>query len=124
MNTTKPTMPDIGVTPNVKTRMKIFLFYVTDLVIVVLWWGVAMIVANLVLGDAHGLINWLFQLINVVFAIWLVVTPYHNPGRKNYQLIMSDLLSRGHQYRSFDYYEFDSLASLVAIGGRYKDDYE
>lgn len=111
------TMPDMGVTPNVKTRMKIFLFYVADLVLVVIWWGVALVISNLVFSDGHALVNWLFQLVNVLFAIWLVITPYHNPGRKHYQLLLSDLLSRGHRYRSGDYYEFDSWHSLVEIGG-------
>ncbi len=33
-------MPNVGVTPDVKVRMKVFLFYVADIVLVlVLVWG-------------------------------------------------------------------------------------
>ncbi len=110
-------MPNIGVTPNVKTRMKILMFYVADLVIAIVWFGTAMIIANFAFPPSRVLVNYGYQLINLVFAIWLVITPYHNPGKKNYELIMSDMLMSGHHYQSFSYYEFDTLSDLLQIGG-------
>lgn len=110
-------MPNVGVTPDVKARMKVFLFYVADIVLVLVWCGVAMIIANLVFPDSRAGINWLFQGINLVFAVWLVITPYHNPGKKNYQLVINELLMGGHYYHSYSYYEFDSLSALLTIGG-------
>lgn len=110
-------MPNIGVTPNVKTRMKIFMFYVADIVLVIVWLGTAMIIANFVFPPNRALANYSYQFINLVFAIWLVITPYHNPGKKNYELIMSDVLMGGHHYQSYSYYEFDTLSDLSEIGG-------
>ncbi|WEZ93346.1 hypothetical protein P3T69_01105 (plasmid) [Lactiplantibacillus plantarum] len=80
-----------------------------------------MIIANLVFPDSRAGINWLFQGINLVFAVWLVITPYHNPGKKNYQLVINDLLMGGHYYHSYSYYEFDSLSALLTIGGLKQD---
>ena len=112
---------NVGVTPGIKTKMKILFFYVFDLTIVVIWWGLSEIVSSMVFSNSPipGLV---FQIINLIFAIWLVLPPYHNPGKRNYQMLIESLIMKGFKYRSFEYYEFDNISDFKKIGGIYNEE--
>lgn len=108
-------MPNMGVTPGIKTRMKIFVFYVFDVVLVVGWWGLSEVISSMVFSS-EAIAGLIFQIINVIFAIWLVIPPYHNPGKRNYQMLIESIFTRGYKYRSFEYYEFDNILDFARIG--------
>lgn len=112
---------NMGVTPGVKTRMKILFFYVFDLTIVVIWWGLSQIISSMVFAGSPipGII---FQVINIIFVIWLILPPYHNPGKRNYQMLIESILTKSYKYRSFGYYEFDDILDFKKIGGIYSEE--
>ncbi|MHA6973657.1 DUF5592 family protein [Levilactobacillus brevis] len=103
-----------GVTPEIRTQMKLAMFYVRDIVFLVGVLGCSVLLGNLF--PPQQLVQLIcFYVVNSLFGIWLVIQPFSNPGRRNYDLVLSDLIPQQRVFRSFDFQEFSSTTEYVDV---------
>ncbi|WP_413628343.1 hypothetical protein R4B61_07485 (plasmid) [Fructilactobacillus vespulae] len=112
---------NIGVAKGVYTLMKMGMFFVRDILTLVVVFGSCVLIGNIFPPDQFGRLIF-FYIWNLVFTAWLVFPSFNNPGKRTYNLIWDSFFSlvESKKLKSFDYYEFDSIEEFAKIGGGLK----
>lgn len=101
-----------GVTPEIRTQMKLSMFYVRDIVFLVCLIGCSVMLGNL-FPPQQTVQMICFYVLNGFMGIWLVIQPFSNPGRRNYDLLISDITPQQREFRSFDPQEFSLTSEII-----------
>lgn len=112
---------NVGVAKGINVPMKMAIFFVRDILVLLGAFGFCVLSSNIFPPDQHiRLIFYYFW--NMIFAVWLILPVFSNPGKRNYNLIWDSVFSifNTKKLKSFDYYEFDSITNTAMIGGMLK----
>ena len=94
-----------GVTPDIRSQMKLWFFYVCDIVVFFVFLGFTILLGNL-FPAGQGVQLIVFYIINIIFGLWLIIQPLGNPGKRNYEILVHDMLPQQRIFRSYDMQEF------------------
>lgn len=110
-----------GVTPDIRTQMKLSLFYVRDIVFLVGVIGFSVLLGNF-FPPQQSLQLIIFYIANGLMGLWLIIQPFSNPGKRNYELLISDLFPQQRLFRSFDGAEFSFTGQIINPEVRGRDE--
>lgn len=101
-----------GVVPEIRAQMKLSMFYVRDIVFLVGILGMSVLLGNF-FPPQQSLQLIIFYVVNGIAGLWLVIQPFSNPGKRNYDLLLSDLIPQQRFFRSYDAAEFSFIGAII-----------
>lgn len=91
-----------GVTPDIRTRMKIAMFYVRDLMFLIIWAGIIFMISDIFPPDMQ-LETVCFWVVGIGYGVWLVCPSLGNHGKRNWELLIYDFFPKKTRFKSLDY---------------------
>lgn len=91
-----------GVTPDIRTRMKIAMFYVRDLMFLIIWAGIIFMISDIFPPDMQ-LGTVCFWVVGIGYGVWLVCPSLGNHGKRNWELLIYDFFPKKARFKSLDY---------------------
>lgn len=88
-----------GVTPDIRTRMKIAMFYVRDLMFLIIWAGIIFMISDIFPPDMQ-LETVCFWVVGIGYGVWLVCPSLGNHGKRNWELLIYDFFPKKHDLKA------------------------
>ncbi len=99
-----------GVTPDIRTRMKIAMFYVRDLMFLIIWAGIIFMISDIFPPDMQ-LETVCFWVVGIGYGVWLVCPSLGNHGKRNWDYSFMISFRKRH----------DLKASIMGVFVKQKD---
>lgn len=86
--------------------------YLKDAIFLMVVWGITIALGQ-GFPENQALSQYAFYGLGILLGIYLDLHPASNPGKRNYQLVMTGIMNRQPKiFRSFGYYEFKPLSQM------------
>lgn len=102
-----------GVVGGIGEGIKIGIFMLQDICCLAAVLVPAYLISTKYFPSSQGIQAATFFVISCLLALYLIMRPFSNPGRRNFEIIWMLLRDRkAKEYKSLGYYEFKSLEEI------------